>query len=78
MCEKEKLEWIDREISTTHFSATRKPIPTWCGLSQPYLTTSFTKIAQVEALESVMCDVIQICLKRRIATRSEKGNEPEF
>ena len=27
-----------------------------------------------EALESVMCDVIKIRLKRRIATRSGKGN----
>ncbi len=29
-----------------------------------------------EALESVMCDVIKIRLKRRIATRSGKGNQP--
>ncbi len=29
-----------------------------------------------EALESVMCDVIKIHLKRRIATKSEKGNQP--
>ena len=29
-----------------------------------------------EALESVMFDVIKIRLKRRIATRSEKGNQP--
>ncbi len=28
-----------------------------------------------EALESVMCDVIKKRLKRRIATRSEKGNQ---
>ena len=28
----------------------------------------------LEALESVMCDVIRICLKRRIATRSGKVN----
>ncbi len=30
----------------------------------------------VEALESVMCDDIKIRLKRRIATRSGKGNQP--
>ena len=30
----------------------------------------------VEALESVMCDVIKIRLKRRIATRSGKGTQP--
>ena len=30
----------------------------------------------VEALESVMCDVIKICLKRSIATRSGKGDQP--
>ena len=30
----------------------------------------------LEALESVMCDVIRIRLKRRIATRSWKGNQP--
>ena len=30
----------------------------------------------LEALESVMCDVIKIRLKRRIATRSGKGNQP--
>ncbi len=30
----------------------------------------------LEALESVMCDVIKISLKRRIATRSRKGNQP--
>ena len=29
----------------------------------------------IEALESVMCDVIKIRLKRRIATRSGKGNQ---
>ena len=29
-----------------------------------------------EALESVMCDIIKIRLKRRIATRSVKGNQP--
>ncbi len=29
-----------------------------------------------EALESVMCDVIQIRLKRMIATKSWKGNLP--
>ena len=29
-----------------------------------------------EALESVMCDVIKIHLKRRDATRSGKGNQP--
>ena len=29
-----------------------------------------------EALESVMCDVIKMRLKRRIATRSGKGNQP--
>ena len=29
-----------------------------------------------EALESVMCDVIKIRLKRRITTRSGKGNQP--
>ena len=29
-----------------------------------------------EALESVMCDVIKIRLKRRIATRCGKGNQP--
>ena len=29
-----------------------------------------------EALESVMCDVIKIRLKRRIATRSGIGNQP--
>ena len=30
----------------------------------------------IEALESIMCDVIKIRLKRRIATRSGKGNQP--
>ncbi len=30
----------------------------------------------VEALESVMCDVIKIRLKRRTATRSGRGNQP--
>ena len=30
----------------------------------------------LEALESVICDVIKIRLKRRIATRSGKGNQP--
>ena len=30
----------------------------------------------LEALESVMCDVIRIRLKRRIATRSGNGNLP--
>ncbi len=30
----------------------------------------------MEALESVMCDVIKIRLKRRIKTRSGKGNQP--
>ena len=29
-----------------------------------------------EAVESVMCDVIKVRLKRRIATRSGKGNQP--
>ncbi len=29
-----------------------------------------------EVLESVICDVINISLKRRIATRSGKGNQP--
>ena len=29
-----------------------------------------------EALESVLCDVIKIRLKRRIATRIGKGNQP--
>ncbi len=29
-----------------------------------------------EALESVMCDVIKIRLKRSISTRSGKGNQP--
>ena len=29
-----------------------------------------------EALDSVMCDVIKIRLKRRIVTRSGKGNKP--
>ncbi len=29
-----------------------------------------------EALKSVLCDVIKIRLKRRIATRSGKGNQP--
>ncbi len=31
---------------------------------------------KIEALESVMCDVIKIRLKRRIATRSGKGKRP--
>ena len=30
-----------------------------------------------EALESAMCDVIKIRLKRRNATRSGKGNKPQ-
>ncbi len=30
----------------------------------------------MEALESVICDVIKLRLKRRIATRSGKGNQP--
>ncbi len=30
----------------------------------------------LEALESVMCDVIKICLKGRIATRSRNANQP--
>ena len=30
----------------------------------------------LEALVSVMCEVIKIRLKRRIATRNEKGNQP--
>ncbi len=34
------------------------------------------KIISMEALESVMCDVIKIRLKRRIATRSGKGKQP--
>ncbi len=29
-----------------------------------------------EVLESVMCEVVRIRLKRRIATRSGKGNQP--
>ncbi len=29
-----------------------------------------------EALESVLCDVIKIRLKRRDTTRSKKGNQP--
>ena len=29
-----------------------------------------------EALDSVMCDVIKICIKVRIVTRSGKGNQP--
>ncbi len=29
-----------------------------------------------KALESVMCEVIKICIKRRIAARSSKGNQP--
>ena len=29
-----------------------------------------------ESLESIMCDVIKIRLKRWIATRSGKGNQP--
>ena len=34
------------------------------------------KLTKIEVLESVMCDVIKIRLKRRIATRSGKGNQP--
>ncbi len=30
---------------------------------------------ETEALESVICDVIKICLKRKIATKSGKGNQ---
>ncbi len=30
----------------------------------------------LEALESVMCDVIKIRLKRRDASRNRKGNQP--
>ncbi len=37
-----------------------------------YLLTKKTK----ETLESVMCDIIKINLKRRIVTRSGKGNQP--
>ena len=33
-------------------------------------------IGNIEALESVMCDVLEIRLKRWIATRSGKGNQP--
>ena len=33
-------------------------------------------MVRIEALESVMCDVIKIRLKRRIVTRSEKGKQP--
>ena len=33
-------------------------------------------VSFVEALESVMCDVIKIRLKRRIVMRSGKGNQP--
>ena len=33
-------------------------------------------VNRCEALESVMCDVIKVRLKRRIATRSGKGNQP--
>ncbi len=33
-------------------------------------------VQMYEALESVMCDVIKIRLKIRIATRSGKGNQP--
>ncbi len=33
-------------------------------------------MVNVEALESVMCNVIKIRIKRRIATRSGKGNQP--
>ena len=36
----------------------------------------FWKIENKEALESVMCDVIIIGLKRRIATSSRKGSQP--
>ncbi len=35
----------------------------------------FGNYVKVEALENVMCDIIKIRLKRRIATRSGKGNQ---
>ena len=39
-----------------------------------YSVNKFT--TSIEALERVMCDVIKIRQKRRIATRSGKGNQP--
>ena len=39
------------------------------------ITNSNNTNKLTEALESVMCDVIKIRLKRRIATRSRKGNQ---
>ena len=34
------------------------------------------KLKEKEALEIVICDVIKICLKRKIASRSRKGTQP--
>ena len=44
--------------------------------TQPSIHVTIEKMGQVtEALESVMCDVIKIHIKIRIATRSGKGNQ---
>jgi len=47
-----------------------------CFFSTAQIRLKFNRNASEEALESVMCDVIKIRLKRRITTRSEKGNQP--
>ena len=50
-----------------------KKAPDWFILA----ANSNIKISIIyEANESAVCDVIKICLKRRIATRSGKGNQP--
>ena len=42
--------------------------------TQNKITKKFITMKK-EPLQSVMCDVIKICLKRRIATRTGKGNQ---
>ena len=46
-----------------------------------YITALWSKLKKKreydwEAVESIMCDVIKLRLKRRIATSSWKGNQP--
>ncbi len=41
-----------------------------------WLVIAILILSIYEALEGVMCDVLKIRLKRRIATRSGKGNQP--
>ncbi len=41
-----------------------------------YQLYSIKFLSSKEALESVMCDIIKIILKRRLETRSGKGNQP--